>query len=336
MRSTIKDVAQLANVSTATVSNVHTGAKNVSEELRTRILWAMEVLGYEPNVVARSLKINKTFRIGIIVPDITNPFFSEIVKEIDTAVSKKNYQLVLFSSDYDVKKEFQFYASLVMGNGVDGLIMVAPRMEESQFKLNRSIPLLVVDRPAFFDGISDIAFVYADNYAGAYLMASLLLKKKYKRFACIAGPETVPNANARYEGFKAKLTEAGYSSNEIEVIRREFSFIDGYEAMMKLLEGYDPAKQKMAVFACSDISAWGAIEAVNSKGLMIPEDIGIAGYDNIYFAKFIQKGLTTIENPTKDMGGEAGELMLERLSNNRPFESSPVILESSLKERETV
>jgi LacI family transcriptional regulator len=335
LRATIRDVAKRANVSIATVSNVLTSSKYVSDELRQKILESMEELGYEPNVVARSLKINKTFRIGVIVPDITNPFFSEIVKAIEISVNKGKYQLIVCNSDYELKMEIDFYNSFIMGAGVDALILVAPRMTQEDLNKKKGVPVVIVDRPPFEVSSKDVAFVYADNYIGASMVASLFLEKKYKRFACIAGPETVPNANIRYEGFKNKLVQKGVRENEIEIYRCEFSFDEGYAAMGMLLENYDPS-EKMAVFVCSDIAAWGAIEAAKAKGLEIPNDIGIAGYDNIYFAKFIHRGLTTVENPTKIMGDEAGNVILRRLKMGETSISEPIVLKTFLIERNTV
>lgn len=336
MRITIKDVARHADVSTATVSNVLTGAKFVSNELKLRIAGAMDELGYQPNVIARSLKINKTMRIGVIVPDITNPFFSEIVKMIDAKVNEEDFQLIVCNSEYDIEKEKKLFNSFVLSGGVDGLVMVAPRMEVEAFNIHRMIPLIIVDRPQFQHDMKDVTFIYADNYIGASYMASHFLEKEYKEFACIAGPETVPNANARYEGFVHTLSKNGIPERNITVLRGEFTFDCGYASMMKILANYDPKRERKAVFVCSDIVAWGAIEAAKAKALAIPEDIGIAGYDNIYFSNFIHQGLTTVENPSVQMGEKVGAIMLDRLQRGVAMSKKPIILDSSLIVRRTV
>jgi LacI family transcriptional regulator len=334
LRATIRDVAKLANVSTATVSNVITESKFVSDELRAKILESMRILGYEPNIVARSLKINKTFRIGVIVPDITNPFFSEIVKQIETTIDAAKYQLILCNSDYQVETEVKIYNSFIMGGGVDALILVAPRMTEQQLDGDSRLPTVVVDRPAFKTS-KEIVFVYTDNYVGASMMASHLLSKDYLRFACIAGPESVPNANMRFTGFRDRLMQAGVEKDDIKVIRCEFSFDEGYKAMTEILEDFN-LTERTAVFVSSDIAAWGAIEAAHAKGLEVPKDIGVAGYDNIYFANFINQGLTTIENPTKLMGEQAGHAILDLLNGKGAVPGHAIILDSSLIVRKTV
>ena len=333
MRPTVKDVAKLANVSTATVSNVLTSKKYVSEELKLKIKEAMSTLGYEPNISARSLKVNKTFKIGVVVPDITNPFFSEIVKYIEKTINKSYYQLVLYNSDDKAEKEKKILDSLMLGI-VDGLILVAPRLEETLLKRDYDLPVVILDRPAF-DTASDITFIYADNFKGAVMIANLFLKKGYKKYICITGPEDVPNANLRLLGFRQALLNNGIKQENIEEYRTEFNFDACYSIMTELLQDYDPTQRK-AVFVCSDIGAWGAIEAAKSKGLKIPRDIGIAGFDNIYFSRFIYPGLTTVENPTKDLGQTAALVLLNKLNDDPDFSDQTVVLDVNLIQRESV
>lgn len=336
MRVTIKDVAKKVGVSTATISNVITGAKYVREDLKERIIQEMEEMGYQPNVVARSLKVNKTMTIGVIVPDISNPFFSDIIKKIDSVVSQEDYQLIVCNAKDDIPKEKKLFESFLRGGGVDGLIMIAPRMGEEDFYSYTPIPLIVVDRPPFQKSINDIAFVYTDNYFGASLIAEHFLEKGYKQFACIAGPESVPNADSRHSGFIDTLTNEGVKEDNIMVVRSEFNFTCGYESMNIVLDNLDIRKTKTGVFVGNDIAAWGAIEAAKNRNLEIPDDVGIAGYDNIYFSNFIQKGLTTVNNSTEGMGEEAGLIMLKRLKNGNQLGRKQVVLDSLLIERRTV
>jgi len=333
LRPTVKDVSKLANVSTATVSNVLTSKKYVSQELKEKIKEAMETLGYEPNIAARSLKVNKTFKIGVVVPDITNPFFSEIVKYIEKTISKSEYQLVLYNSDDKPEKELKIFESLLFGI-VDGLILAAPRMNQSLMEREYKIPVVILDRPAF-ETASDITFVYADNFKGAELVAALFIQKGYQEFICITGPDDVPNANIRLNGFREALYINGILSENIEEYRTEFNFDDCYALMSDLLKDYDPLKKK-GVFVCSDIGAWGAIEAAKSKGLKIPRDIGIAGFDNIYFSRFIYPGLTTVQNPTKELGQSAAQVILNKLSGAESAFEKTIVFNVELIERETV
>lgn len=333
MRATIKDVAELANVSTATVSNVLTNKKYVSQELRDKIQAAKEELGYEPNIIARSLKVNKTFKIGVAVPDITNPFFGEIVKYIEKTLDKSEYQLILCNSDDNPDKELKIFESFLLGL-VDGIILVAPRMNEKQMNRGYSIPIVILDRPAF-DTDSNITFIYADNFKGTELVADYFIKKEYCDFICIAGPDDVPNANIRLNGFKQALLSRGVKEGNIEEYRAEFNFDACYSKMTQILKDYDPLKKK-GVFVCSDIGAWGAIEAIKYKGLKIPRDIGIIGFDDIYFSKFIYPGLTTVHNPTEELGNTAAQVILDKLNKRESSDEKTIIFEVTLIERETV
>jgi len=331
----VKDVAKLANVSTATVSNVLTNKKYVSQELKDKIREAMDVLGYEPNIAARSLKVNKTFKIGVVVPDITNPFFSEIVKYIEKTISKSDYQLVLFNSDDKPEKELKIFESLLPGI-VDGIILVAPRMTESLMDRQYKIPVVVLDRPAF-NTESNITFIYADNFKGAKLVADFFITKGYRKFICITGPADVPKANLRLDGFRTALLDYGIHPEHIQEYRTEFNFDDCYGMMSGLLQDYRP-EDKKGVFVCSDIGAWGAIEAVKSRGLKIPRDIGIAGFDNIYFSRFIYPGLTTVQNPTKEMGKAAAQVILTQLNGEEGLMNSEkaMVFDVELIERDTI
>lgn len=333
MRPTVKDVAKLANVSTATVSNVLTNKKYVSQELKDKIMEAMTVLGYEPNIAARSLKVNKTFKIGVVVPDITNPFFSEIVKYIEKTISKTEYQLVLFNSDDKPEKELAIFESLLPGI-VDGIVLVAPRMAEARMDRDYNIPVVILDRPPF-ETDSNLTFIFADNFKGARLIADLFVKKDYQKFVCITGPVDVPNANIRLDGFRKALTDHGIAAGNIEEYRTEFNFDDCYAMMAGLMENYEPGEKK-GVFVCSDIGAWGAMEAVKSKGMKIPRDIGIAGFDNIYFSRFIYPGLTTVQNPTKELGQTAAQVILNQLNGRKEAPEKAIVFDVELIERDTV
>ena len=333
MRPTIKDVAKLANVSTATVSNVLTKKKFVSPDLEEKIRQAMNKLNYKPNTIARSLKVNRSFNIGLMVPDITNPFFGEIVKYAEKVAHKENYQITLCNSDNDSKREKKLI-DIFLSAGVDGIINVAPRMKQRQLNEKINIPMLIVDRP-HFQTTENIAFVYADNYISSASVAQYFVEKGYSKFICFAGPvEDVPNAFKRLSGFLDKLKEYGFSEKDCEVYYCDFTFDSGYNTMDQLLKNYNPLDHK-AAFISSDITAWGAIEAAKAQNLQIPKDIAIAGYDNIYFSKFLHPGLTTVENPTKELGTMAAQLLIDVINSQKKFNGNYIVVSSSLIERQS-
>ena len=177
MRATIKDVAKLAGVSTATVSNVLTGRKNVSESLRRRVNEASAELDYKPNSIARSLKTNQSHTIGVIVPDILNPFFAEVLKHIGYEASRKDYQVVMYESGESVRQEKKLLQQL-MESGVDGIIDITSRLDREELKAGFSVPLVLGDRVAF-DSVGNVAFAHTDNHASGRIAADHLIERGY-------------------------------------------------------------------------------------------------------------------------------------------------------------
>jgi len=333
MRATIKDVAKLAGVSTATVSNVITRKKYVSPELIEKITKAMEELDYTPNTIARSLKVNRSFRLGLIVPDITNPFFGEIVKYAEKVANKENYHITLCDSDQSVEKERQIINTFIE-NGVDGIINVAPRMKDRELNKKRPVPMVIVDRPAF-DTDKNIAFVFADNFEGGNQVAKRFVEQGFKKFLCLAGPvDIVPNAKKRLMGFQEYVLDQGFDETDIEFRKCNFSFESGYEVMKEYLQTYEK-KEQLAAFISSDIMAWGAMEAIKDMGLRVPEDIAVIGYDNIFFSNFIHPRLTTIDNPTKQLGTMSTQLLLDAIESKESLKGNYVVLNSKLVERQS-
>jgi LacI family transcriptional regulator len=286
---TIKDVAKAANVSTATVSNVISKTKYVSPELAKRVTKVIKQVNYKPSKIARSLKVNKTFYIGLIVPDITNPFFAEVVRGAE----------------------------------------VAPRMKEADLeKYFNSIPFVIADRPLNIKNY-EANLVYADNIKSSYQLAKHLIKKGHQSFAYIAGPREVLNVQKRIFGFSKGLKDSGFSEEKNVILYGEFNYENGFKLMNKILE---LKPHPTAVFALSDITAWGALESAKAKGLNIPEDIAIAGFDNVYFSKLLNPSLTTIHQPKYELGRVAVNILIKKLNNMKEglMKKNEIILESKL------
>ncbi len=334
MRATIKDVAKLAKVSTATVSNVITQKKFVSKDLEQRIRDAMDSLNYRPNIIARSLKISRSHTIGVMVPNITNPFFAEMVEYIQKKAEKKNYQVTLCNSDNDVFREKKIINSL-LSSSVDGIINIAPFSTIENLNVEYTVPVVIVDRPAF-ETAENIGFVYADNFVGSAQVAEYFISLGYKRFACFTGPiQSVPNAKNRLDGFLNRLVEKGIPAEHCVVYNCDFTFKSGYFTMKKFIEEKNKQKEKYAVFATSDIMAWGVMESAKSNGLKIPEDVSIVGFDNIFFSNFLYPPLTTVENSTKNLGETAVRMLIDSIENDNELRGKETVLNTFLIKRET-
>lgn len=329
----IKDIAKKAQVSTATVSNVLSGNKNVSDQLRERVLKVVEEYHYSPNVYARKLKLNKSNTIGVHVPDIINPFFSEIVRNICTVADNHGYQVMLCISDESVTREKTILDNFYE-NQVEGIVNIAPKLGKNILNTYDSRPMVIADRPDFISN-NNIGFVYADNYLGGKIAADYLIQKGYQRFLCMMGPiESVPNAKKRVEGFEDELLHSGVDKNQIIIKSGEFSFPSGYQMMEDFISKLKDEKP-VGAFLGSDVMAWGAIEALKTAGYTIPGRIGIIGYDNIYYSNYISPKLTTVQNSTELLGIKAISMLLNAIENGENLCGSTIKLQPLMVARES-
>ena len=331
---TIKDIAKKAQVSTATVSNVLTRKKYVSTERVQRVYQAIQELGYRPNVYARTLKTNRSYTIGVQVPDITNPFFGDIVKTIQTEALRSGYQIVLYNSD-SVSETEEKNVNSMLNTQLDGIISVAPRMDLGRLLEMADVPMVIVDRPPVKTE-RNVAFVYSDNYLGAASVADYLVEKGYRRFFCLAGPVgVVSNARLRVQGFRDTLLKRGIDEACCEIRYGDFSFQSGYGLMSEILSTYQPDGNPAAAFVTSDIMAWGAMEALKERRMKLPRDMGVVGYDNVYFSSFLYPKMTTVENPSGEMAANALRVLLNALDGSEKMQDIAVPLKCSLIVRES-
>ncbi|HHT35546.1 MAG TPA: LacI family transcriptional regulator [Firmicutes bacterium] len=310
MRPNITSVAKLAGVSVATVSNVITGKKYVSPELTARVKQAIEELDYQPNMIARGLKSRKTNHIGVVVPDITNPYFAEITRGIDEVAVKHGYQIFLCNTDGRADREKAIMNTLI-SHDVDGIISVAPRLMESEImEFVVKVPFVIVDRMCALEH-ENLSILFIDNFKGGAEIAAHFYNSGHRKFACIGGPLSDQNAKNRLDGFCHMLKQFGIDASDILIKHGEFRYDSGYQLMDEILES---AFKPTAVFAGNDLMAWGAHEAVKARGLSIPDDIALSGFDNIFFSAFLNPALTTVNQPKFEMGQKAMEMLLRDIN----------------------
>ncbi|MBN2218949.1 MAG: LacI family DNA-binding transcriptional regulator [Kosmotogaceae bacterium] len=331
----MKDVARRAGVSVATVSNVISGKKYVSPDLKRVVLDSIEALQYRPSKIARSLKIRKSFLVGLLVPDITNPYFAEIARGVESIALEHDYQMFLCNSDGRNYREEETLVSF-LGHGVDGVINVAPRMDEELLAdLSNGMPMVILDRHLKIENpLIDV--VYTNNFKGSAQLARHLLDKGHKRFACISGPKDVPSAVRRLQGFCSELEKNGINGKNLKIYFGGFKYEDGFKIMKQYI-----LKLKIrptAVFAGNDMMAWGAIEAAKQHGLKIPEDIAIAGFDNVLYSSLVIPAMTTVDQPKYEAGRTAMKLLLEKIirkQNGEFVNTRKIELDSHLVVRES-
>ncbi len=307
----MRDVAEHADVSVTTVSHVVNETRPVSDDLRKRVLDAMDTLGYRPNRLARSLRRGETHTIGLIVPDSANPFFAEVARGIEDTSFEHNYSVILCNSDGDLDKEL-LYTNLLTAKQVDGILFVAAGVSTKHIRSlqKQKIPLVVVDRE-----IPDVSVdeVLTDNTHGGKRITQHLIELGHRRIGCITGPSDVTPSAERVTGYQQALQEARLSIDGEMIVKGDFQYKGGYRATHHLLTLDDPPS---AIFACNDLMAVGAIRAAQELDRRVPADLSVGGFDDIHLASFVNPPLTTVAQPKYDIGVIATEMLLEQMQDH--------------------
>ena len=307
----MKDVARLAGVSTSTVSHVINKDRFVSEAITLKVDEAIKSLNYAPSALARSLKLNQTHTIGMLITASTNPFYSELVRGVERSCFERGYSLVLCNTEGDEQRMNRNLETL-MQKRVDGLLLLCTETHQpSQEIMQRypSIPTVMMDW-APFDGDSDL--IQDNSLLGGDMATQYLIDKGYRRIACIAGPLDKTPSRLRLEGYQLAMARAGIAVEEGFIITSDFEFSGGLKAMQALLAL--PALPQ-AVFVGNDAMAVGVYQALHLAGLRVPQDIAVVGYDDIELARYMTPPLTTIHQPKDELGELAIDVLIHRMAN---------------------
>jgi LacI family transcriptional regulator len=308
---TIKDVAREAGVSVATVSRVWNEAAFVSPETRQRVAEVATRLGYSPHGAARSLITRTTHALGVLLPDLYGEFFSEIIRGIDHTAQAAGYH-ILVSSSHDSKDEIDAALRSMRGR-VDGMIIMSPDLEAQRtlHALQGSFPVVLLN-----GGVDANAFdaITIENHAGAREMVLHLIKHGHRRIAMIGGPQRNYDAAERLRGYQTALTESGIALDASLVVQGDFSELSGHRAVPLLLElGSRPT----AIFAANDSMAIGALSALHESGLRVPQQMAVAGFDDIPLARYMNPPLSTVHVDISLLGERAAALLLSSLLQGR-------------------
>ncbi len=306
----MKDVARLAGVSTSTVSHVINKDRFVSEAITDKVAAAIKTLNYAPSALARSLKLNQTRTIGMLITASTNPFYSELVRGVERSCFERGYSLVLCNTEGDEQRMNQNLETL-MQKRVDGLLLLCTETHQpSQEIMQRypSVPTVMMDW-APFDGDSDL--IQDNSLLGGDLATQHLIDQGYTRIGCLTGPLDKTPARLRLEGYRKAMHRAGLAIPDGYEITGNFEFGGGFAAMQQLLAHPVPPE---AVFAGNDAMAVGAYQALYQVGKRIPEDMGIVGYDDIELARYMTPPLTTVHQPKDELGELAIDVLIHRMA----------------------
>ena len=330
---TMRDVARLARVSATTVSTIVNGRGGVRPELIRRVEDAIATLDYHPNEVARSLKVNRTFIIGVVVPDVSNLFFNAILQGVETKARQHGYSVVLCDSHEDPVEEQDLLKTLV-GRRVDGILLASAQSYLAEGRLvRRRPPIVCFDRePAGFEG----RVVVIDNVLASYQATRYLIELGHQRIATIAGPEATLTGSARIEGFRKALQEARIPLREEYIRPGGFSMEGGYRAGLEFLRLPNPPT---AVFACNNRMTLGLMRALKDLGLTCPKDVSVCGFDDFDWSELFSPGITTVVQPSYEMGELATEMLLQVIMDSDQHlesgEGNRVVMKAELRVRES-
>lgn len=323
--ATIHDVAKIANVSVTTVSRVLNNRGYISEATRTNVYKAMEELNYQPNEIARSLLRKQSNVIGLIIPSVSHPFFSELTNYVENYAYGLGFKILLCNSQLDKAKE-KDYIEMLKRNRVDGIIMGSHTLQVEEYVHLKS-PIVTIDRQIS----SDIPYISSDNFTGGSLAAELLVNKGCKKIAHICGNlELQLLANRRTEAFQAIMKEKGIPHMIIQTDMNVFDQAQYEQMIHRLLQEHPDID---GIFATSDIIAAFAVKECAAAGKRIPSEVKIIGYDDINAARWMTPEITTIQQPIEQIGKTAVDLIVKQM-NEEPFEVEN-ILPVTLVERAT-
>ncbi|ADU71245.1 transcriptional regulator, LacI family [Pantoea sp. At-9b] len=327
----MKDVARLAGVSTSTVSHVINNNRFVSEQVREKVEQAIRTLNYAPSALARSLKINQTRTIGMLLTASNNPFYSEVVRGVENSCYERGYSLILCNTEGDEERMNRSLETLLQKR-VDGLLIMCTETHlPSADILNRypSIPMVMMDW-APFEGRGDI--IQDNALLGGEMATQHLIDRGYRRIACIAGPLDKTPARLRLDGFQKAMANSGLPVLPGYVVDGDFEFQGGFNAMNQLLT-LDPLPE--AVFTSNDAMAVGVYHALFQAGLRVPQDIAVMGYDNIELSRYLTPPLSTVHQPKDELGELAIDTLIHRMSDPDASQQT-LVLTPELVERGSV
>lgn len=308
MAATIKEVALKANVSIATVSRVLNDDPRVAKQTHERILQIADQLNYKPNLLARNFVKGKTNLIGLILPEIIDEFFTEIIKGVDEVLYGKGYYTIVASS-HKYKSLKEELTTFINNGLIAGLILLAPELNEKLKSVLKksSIPVVLISSDP---SVKDFDRIALDNYKGALQMTEYLIREKdYTRLAHITGPAANVDSELRKKGFIDACTK---NKVKYTIETGDFSQESGHNCCRKLLSG---RTRPEVIFAGNDMMALGCYDYIHKSGLKIPADIGVAGFDDIFVAQYVSPSLTTVRINIEEIGKHAADTLIHRINN---------------------
>jgi len=309
MKITIYDIAKKANVSTATVSKVINGTGKISETTKQKVLKIIEELDYRPNLMASALMTKKTSTIGLLIPDITNPYFSEVARQIDNACKKNDYFLTIYNTDND-EQQTKKAVDLLIQRGIDALI-ISCRLEDSsllEHLAKQKIPVLL-----FATTVTDfeVNTIVIDEYQGVKTATQHLITTGCKKIYFVGGAGTDRNSN-KTRAYRDVMRDHGLSAHTFTINQSNSSLVRDKKELAAI---FDTDVMADGIFACSDLAAVGILKAAHRRKIAVPQDLKIVGFDNIMFTELTTPEITTVAQPIQAMAEQGVDILINNIIN---------------------
>ncbi len=327
---TIRDVANRAGVATMTVSRVINNSGYVSDATRTKVEAAVAELGYVPNMLGPSLRFNQTNTLALILTDITNPFWTTVARGAEDAAHLQGYSVIFCNTDESPEKQEQ-YLTMLLKRRIDGILLAPACSSPDAVQLiqKQGIAVVVVDRSV---PVADVDMIRGDSGGGAHMLTQHLLDLGHTRIMMLTGPRDVSTSYERVTGFQQALQEAGLAPERDHVIWGEYTLESGRK-MTKQVLASDP--RPTAIFAANNFIAIGALRAMRDAGLQVPEDISLVSFDDLPEALSAEPFFTNVAQPTYDMGFQAAQLLIARMSGDDSESFRSILLPTELIVRQS-
>ncbi|URZ18076.1 LacI family DNA-binding transcriptional regulator [Clostridium felsineum] len=319
---TMKDIAKKSGVSQATVSRVISGNVSVNPEIKRKVMEWVRKLDYKPNIIAQSLVKNKSLLIGVIITDISNPFFSDIIKSVESEAAKYGYSIILCNTDWNLDKEKK-YISIMKSYNVDGILIVPSNAKDTYFKSlkNINIPIVVITQN--IDGFNCVSI---SHYLSAKDVAKHLISMGYSKFVFVGSEE-----DEKCRGFKDEIESSGFKmENDFFAVSDKAVNTD----LKELLES-DLKNEDIGIFAYNDIEALVVLHLLKEMKVEIPEKIALVGFDNTFISKEVSPTLSSVAQPIEEIGRQSVEILIDNICGKKDVQEKHIIIEPRLVVRES-
>lgn len=319
---TMKDIAKKSGVSQATVSRVISGNVSVNPEIKRKVMEWVRKLDYKPNIIAQSLVKNKSLLIGVIITDISNPFFSDVIKSVESEAAKYGYSIILCNTDWNLDKEKK-YISIMKSYNVDGILIVPSNAKDTYFKSlkNINIPIVVITQN--IDGFNCVSI---SHYLSAKDVAKHLISMGYSKFVFVGSEE-----DEKCRGFKDEIESSGFKmENDFFAVSDKAVNTD----LKELLES-DLKNEDIGIFAYNDIEALVVLHLLKEMKVEIPEKIALVGFDNTFISKEVSPTLSSVAQPIEEIGRQSVEILIDNICGKKDVQEKHIIIEPRLVVRES-